>query len=179
MKKFPNLLKFILLVFFTCTFSCKDFKNEAPADEPLETYDIKPELKPSDSVAYRKALLPVWEYNYDPGVEMPIKLREVDSESVTVQLLIDVMNFQYQGKVYMKYVQLSGDTLYVKIDESTYLTQQMGTMGADAYLSEATFTLTELEYVNQIHFDFLEGDHAIPGLYSKHYYIERNKKRFH
>ncbi len=177
MKKFSKILKFIFLVFFTCAIACKDSKKKAPADVPVETYDAKPALKSEDSIEYRKALIPVWEYNPDPGVEMPVKLREVDAESVTAQLLIDIMNFQYEGKVYLKYVKLSGDTLFVKIDNSTFLTQQMGTMGADAYLSVATFTLTELDYVNTVHFDFKEGDHAIPGLYSRQYYIERNKER--
>lgn len=178
MKKFPNVLKIITIVFFTCTFACKDSKREAPIDEPIETYDEKQVLKPEDSVEYRKALLPVWEYNPDPGIEMPVKIREIDRESISAQLLIDIINFQYEGKVYLKFVKLSGDTLYVKIENSTFLTQQMGTMGADACLSTATYTLTELDYVNTVHFDFKEGDHAIPGMYSRDYYIQRNKERF-
>ncbi|MEX2349631.1 MAG: hypothetical protein WD554_02015 [Flavobacteriaceae bacterium] len=178
MKKFSNILKFIMLVFFTCTIACKDTHKENPVEEPAETYDAKPVLESKDSVEYRKALLPVWEYSHKPGVEMPVKLREVDKESTTAQELIDILNFQNEGKVYLKYLKLSGDTLYVKIDESVYLTQQMGTTGADAYLSVATYTLTELDYVNSVHFDFEEGDHAIPGNYSRQYYRDRNKERF-
>lgn len=170
-------LQILLLAFFGLVLSCKDSKKEIPTKEPLETYDEKPELKAEDSVKYRKALLPVWEYNHNPGVEMPLKLREIDAESVSAQYLIDIMNFQYDGKVYMKYIQLSGDTLHVKIDNSTFLTQQMGTMGADAYLSVATYTLTELDYVNTVYFEFKEGDHAVPGNYSRKHYIDRNKER--
>lgn len=178
MKKFLNILKFTMLLFFTCTISCKDSQKKVPVEKPVETYDTKPVLESEDSVKYRKALLPVWEYNADPGVEMPVKLREIDTESTTAQELIDILNFQNEGKVYMKYLKLSGDTLYVKIDESAYLTQQMGTMGADAYLSVATYTLTELDYVNAVHFDFKEGNHAIPRAYSRQYYRDRNKERF-
>tara|TARA_R110000850_G_C9996309_1_gene468297 strand:- start:21859 stop:22365 length:507 start_codon:yes stop_codon:yes gene_type:complete len=167
-----------MLVLFTCIISCKDTQRENPVEEPAESYDTKPVLKAEDSIEYRRALLPVWEYGHEPGVEMPVKVREVDTEAITAQHLIDIMNFQYEEKVYLKYHKLSGDTLYVTIDESTFLTQQMGTMGADAYLSVATYTLTELDYVNTVHFDFKEGDHAIPGMYSRQYYIDRNKERF-
>ena len=52
---------------------------------------------------------------------------------------------------------------------------QRGTTGADDYMSTTTFTLTELKNIKYVNYDFEEGDHAMPGTYSRQYYIDRNK----
>lgn len=55
----------------------------------------------------------------------------------------------------------------VEVINSQYLTQQMGSTGANAFLAAATFTLTENENVDAVKFVFKEGDHAIPGVYQR------------
>lgn len=175
MKRLRFYVLALGLALFWVILSCKETKKETPVDDSVETFDEKTLLRPIDSVKYKNALAPIWKY--DPELEIPFKVREVNPESLTAQQLIDMLNFQNAGKVYLKYIELSGDTLSVKIDDSTYLTQQMGTTGADAYLSVATYTLTELDYVNNIYFDFAEGDHARPGIYSRDYYVKRNRNR--
>jgi len=70
---------------------------------------------------------------------------------------------------------ISKNTAYIKIVNDFYLTQQMGTTGADAFLAKATFTLTEYEGVDSVYFIFEEGDHAIPGKYSREDFKERWK----
>lgn len=55
----------------------------------------------------------------------------------------------------------------VEVINSQYLTQQMGSTGANAFLAAATFTLTENEKVDAVRFVFKEGDHAIPGVYQR------------
>ena len=58
-----------------------------------------------------------------------------------------------------------------------YTSQQMGTTGADEYMSVITFTLTELKGVRYVNLDFEEGDHASPGTYNRQYYIDRNRPK--
>lgn len=60
-----------------------------------------------------------------------------------------------------------GDTLFVKILDAAYLTQSLGTSGARTYLAEATYAFTELPDIHVVHFDFKEGDHAMPGYYKR------------
>lgn len=62
---------------------------------------------------------------------------------------------------------VSHDTLHVKIDDAMYLTQSMGTSGATAFLAEATYGFTEIENINVVDFEFKEGDHAVPGPYTR------------
>lgn len=117
---------------------------------------------------------PLW--IYDPNEDIPVKQREVQQEQLTPEKLVALLNQQFGDRMRLEFSRLSGDTFYVRIPESTVLTQQMGTTGAAGYLMTATFTLTELNGVNHINFDFEEGDHARPGVYSRQFYIERKER---
>ncbi|MBP6416930.1 MAG: hypothetical protein KA330_10770 [Chitinophagaceae bacterium] len=65
--------------------------------------------------------------------------------------------------VRLELVKTSGDTVYVKIPDAMYLTQQMGSTGPTLYFSEAVYNLTEIPGIRFVNFDFEEGDHASPG----------------
>lgn len=56
---------------------------------------------------------------------------------------------------------------HVEIISAEYLTQRMGTSGAQNYLAAATYSLTETPGVQKVDFIFPEGDHAAPGLYTR------------
>lgn len=57
------------------------------------------------------------------------------------------------------------DTVFVKINNAQYLTQASGTMGAEIYLAESTYSFTQIPGVSFVNFDFNVGDHASPGTY--------------
>jgi len=63
--------------------------------------------------------------------------------------------------------QVSNDTVYIRIIDARHLTQRMGSSGALMYLLEATYAYTELPGIRAVHFSFEEGDHAIPGTYTR------------
>jgi len=56
---------------------------------------------------------------------------------------------------------------HVEIISAEYLTQRMGTSGAQNYLAAATYSLTEANGVRGVDFIFPEGDHAAPGVYNR------------
>jgi hypothetical protein len=171
MKIFHLILFVTLLIVLSFFISCKDSKKEDQEEIILDN-----ELSEVFSKAAIDETNPgVWIYDYD--ADIPIKNREILQTSITSEEIIDFLN-SHNENVFLEFSKHSGDTLFVKIKESTFLTQQMGSAGADGYLSLATYTLTEAENVNYVHFDFKEGDHAIPGTYSRQYYIDRNKERF-
>lgn len=84
----------------------------------------------------------------------------------TPQQIIQIANKKYP-QIQLEWIKKDGNTAYLKIADATYLTQSMGTAGAEAYLSEITYSFTELEGINKINLDFTEGDHASPGVYSR------------
>jgi hypothetical protein len=60
----------------------------------------------------------------------------------------------------------------VEVINSEYLTQRMGSTGADEFMAAATFTLTEYDHIKSVNFIFAAGDHATPGLYSRGYFLK-------
>jgi hypothetical protein len=58
-------------------------------------------------------------------------------------------------------------TVRVRLTDDTALTQRMGSAGAQAYLQVVLYSLTSLPEIDCVDFDFVEGDHAQPGLYCR------------
>ena len=61
----------------------------------------------------------------------------------------------------------SGDTAYIRIPNAQHLTQNMGSAGATLFLIEATYGFTAIPHVEVVNFAFKEGDHAVPGAYTR------------
>jgi len=94
------------------------------------------------------------------------KTAPVSNDSLTAANMIHMLNKEYP-EVQLEFIKISGDSIFTRIKKSTYLTQQMGSSGADAYLAEATYNLTELNGINYVDIRFKEGDHAQPGVFSR------------
>lgn len=62
---------------------------------------------------------------------------------------------------------ISEDTLYLQIPDALYLTQSMGSAGATTFLIESTFGFTTVPSIKVVNFEFEEGDHAVPGPYTR------------
>ncbi|WP_374166858.1 hypothetical protein [Arcticibacter sp. MXS-1] len=84
----------------------------------------------------------------------------------SVEAAIAAINKKYP-QIKLQYVGRRGDTVVTRIPEASYLTQEIGTAGAEVYFAEATFSLTEVPAINAVTFNFEEGDHAMPGTYSR------------
>lgn len=88
------------------------------------------------------------------------------ADSVTAPNIIQMLNDTYP-EITLKFSKLSNDTLFVKINNSKYLTQQMGSSGPEVYMARVTYNLTEIAGVNFVAIIFKEGDHAQPGIFSR------------
>ncbi|OGW38351.1 MAG: hypothetical protein A2X58_08650 [Nitrospirae bacterium GWC2_56_14] len=58
-------------------------------------------------------------------------------------------------------------TVTVEILNDKYLSEAMGSSGAQDYLAMATYTLTESPGIRSVEFVFEPGEHAMPGVYSR------------
>jgi hypothetical protein len=58
-------------------------------------------------------------------------------------------------------------TVVVEIVNDKYLSEAMGSSGAQDYLAMATYTLTENPGIRSVEFVFEPGEHAMPGVYSR------------
>jgi len=95
-----------------------------------------------------------------------IKKDGISPDALTSQAVIDFLNSKNQF-IQIQFIKTSGDTLYAKIPDATYLTQQMGSSGPTIFFAEAVYNLTEIPGIRFVNFDFEEGDHASPGVFDR------------
>lgn len=95
-----------------------------------------------------------------------IQMRPVDNDTLTGEALEKIINSAWP-KVQINFTGTSNDTAYLSIPDSEALTQQMGSAGAESFMISTTWSFTELKGIRYVAFDFIYGDHAMPGVYSR------------
>ena len=138
--------------------SCQSEPGKTDADK--STISARPYLE--------KTLVVPWIIELNDSTKlMEIKKNPAaDLSNLGPQDMVDALNLKYP-QIKLEWIKQEGNKAFVKIADATFLTQQSGTEGAQAYLAEATFSLTELKDIHAVEFSFKEGDHAQPGVYSR------------
>ncbi len=85
-------------------------------------------------------------------------------DTLSAQRLVSMVD---ADSIHVNYIKTSHDTMYVAIPNSHYLTQNIGSTGAENFMAATTFTLTETKGIKYVNYQFEEGDHASPGVYSR------------
>lgn len=126
------------------------------------------ETKDTEQTQDSTRLTELWKFEFDSVANdmQIVTLRSFDKDTLQAATVINFLNQQYP-EVKLEYVKTTADTVCTKIPDSDYLSQHMGSAGADFYLKSATYLLTDLKGINYVSFDFREGDHALPGVYKK------------
>ena len=172
----------LLLTLVTC-------KNQGPSNKSNQQDSVH-ELLKSDSLQVKDSISqktvavpgignnsPIWVY--DAMADSIAKIKEVNKDTLTYENLINVINTSYKNIPLIEFSRIANDTIFISIKNPEYLTQQMGSTGAFVFMIITTFTLTELQGITYVSFDFQEGDHASPGTYSRKYYwdwFKENRK---
>jgi hypothetical protein len=86
-------------------------------------------------------------------------------ENISLELVLDTLNKRY-GNSKLQMEKIAGDTLYVKIDDVSYL-EKYGSTGNYQFMAEIVYSLTEVPGINYVFLNFDEVDHAAPGLYNR------------
>ncbi|MGG9964167.1 hypothetical protein [Ferruginibacter sp. SUN106] len=155
---------YLLITALAILFSCNTKKTE----EATVHHDTIAPANHTDTAAIIKDSHYFWEAELSatgPGLDM-IKTRPIPADSLTAPAIIAWLNKE-TPEIQLTYKKISGDTIFIKIPNSTYLTQQMGTSGADAYMAALIYNLTEVAGINYVDVRFREGDHAAPGTYAR------------
>jgi hypothetical protein len=125
-----------------------------------------------DSSNIKKDAHYLWSAELAPKTGVAIKrLRLMAVDSLTQQNIIQILNETYP-EIPLRFTKSSNDTLFVKISNSNYLTQQMGSSGPEVYLADVTYNLTEIPGINYVSILFKQGNHASPGIYSRTYFAK-------
>lgn len=151
-------------IFFFCMLAslmgCNDNENKTAGntDALQDTAMTAVPVTPNSELD-----LYVWKSSPDYTKEKNPAMRP---EILHVDSLILGLNRMYEN-VLLEKVKLSGDTIYTEIKNSQYLSEQMGTTGAEMYLADVVLNLTEVPGVKYVSIQLVEGSHMQPGTWSK------------
>lgn len=161
-----KVIRFFLTLFMPLIIisSCQN-------EKPVREQDVKiegPGAENEPKADTEKTLDVPWNAIYNDSTKfLEIKKNPVARPgNLNEQDIIDALNLKYP-QIKIELVSRQGNTAIIKIADASYLTQEMGTAGARAYLAEATYSLTEIEGIGAIDFQFKAGDHAMPGVLTR------------
>ena len=146
--------------------SCQNEKTAGQQTKEQNSADPgQPEKASPESI---KTLDVPWIAVYNDSTQLlEIKKNPVAHPSnLNEQDIIDALNLKYP-QIKLKKVSREGNKAIVNIQDSNYLTQEIGSAGARSYLAEATYSLTEVEGIEAVDFRFEAGDHAMPGILTR------------
>jgi hypothetical protein len=144
---------FLSLVCVSLLYSC----GNNNADQPVTDKD-------SAEVTARYS----WEATLNDSSER-LEMKKIENsgpDSIAPTAIITYLNTN-NSNIQLEFMKSSNDTVYLKIPEATFLTQQMGSTGPTLFFANAVFNLTEIPGIKYVTFDFEEGDHASPGTFSR------------
>jgi hypothetical protein len=155
-----NILK-VLYVSGMVVLSCQSDRKEA-RERDQEIPEVRtPEVTAEDPGS--PGLPFETEINAETG---ETHLAHKDSTRTTPQQIVEAANIKYP-QIRLILVRVKRPTVFVRIKDAAYLSQQMGSAGAESYLAEVTYSLTSVKGITSVNFDFPAGDHASPGTYTR------------
>jgi len=149
--------------FFACNSNKKEEIKKPPEKEVIDTVSNNNSFDSARIIVNRSM---IWTVQQESAEKNKLKAPDSTLSALSSSQLVDLLNRNYPD-IHLDFVKTSHDTIYVKIPESTKLTNEMGDTGAENYLASATFTLTELKNVKFVNINMKAGDHAEPGVYSR------------
>lgn len=161
-----NLIAIILIVSFT---SCNSEQPETQNQHKNPTIAKTEETASSnDDAKTNRFPHYYWLGSFDTVNKRECLTRQTTFKSLNMapNTLIDILN-QREAECKVKFLKEHMDTIFIEVENASYLTQQMGSSGSWTWLAETTFTLTELKKIENVKMKFTVGDHAQPGNYKR------------
>jgi hypothetical protein len=161
---------YVLLVVITTIFlACNSNNDKQPAVSADSGTAVI--VKPADSSAI-KDMHYFWAADIvgKQGLVMT-KTRPLSPDSLSAPIIVQVFNEMYP-EIPITVNKIAHDSIFIKIGNSKYLTQQMGSSGPETYFAELTYNLTEVPGINYVDFNFKEGQHAAPATYSRTDFVQ-------
>ncbi|MEO6818785.1 MAG: hypothetical protein ABI266_02455 [Ginsengibacter sp.] len=164
MKKALSILFIFSVILFGCNNS--DEKNEEVVYETVRDTASSPLTGDSGMVIQNSPLLWSVELEKNSQIEKIKKIPDSKVETLTAEEITNELNKNFDD-IPLQFVKTSHDTAFVKITDSQKFTNQIGSTGAYNYMATVVYNLTEIKNIRFVKFDFKEGDHALPGVFSR------------
>ncbi|MCL2413857.1 MAG: hypothetical protein FWC94_01200 [Bacteroidales bacterium] len=109
--------------------------------------------------------MPIWSVGYCVDVHDFYLVRGNLLDCIKHDIKKVILAWNENSAIKIEFAKIENGTLYVNIPDSEKLTQRMGSTGAWTTMAAMVYTLTETH--TYVYIDFVEGDHAGPGKYSR------------
>jgi hypothetical protein len=160
--------KYVLIIITAASFIACNSNTDKKASSSTDSATV---AKPVDS-AVIKDMHYFWVADMVPKQGLVLtKARPLSADSLSAPIIIQLFNEMYP-EIPIAVNKIAHDSIFIKIGNSKYLTQQMGSSGPEVYFAELTYNLTEVPGINYVDFNFKEGDHAAPATYSRTDFVQ-------
>ena len=162
----PTMKNFLLFLLLAGVLSCTNNGNDNGSGDStgMEASELRPlELTAQEQKMKREQYF-IWEVDADK--KTITKNPQLQPEFFNVDTLISGLNEMYP-EITLENKGLRNDTLYTEIKDAEYLTNRMGSMGAEQYIAQAVINLTAVEGIKYVRIDFPEGSHAAPDVWTR------------
>lgn len=159
--------KNLLIFFFASLVSCHS-NDKTVSNVDVQTTDTvydTPVSAGTDSLLHLKNESLLWQVSDSNGLKLHKPL-SAGIDTMSVNKIIDLINDNFDS-IHVEYIKTSNDTVYVHIPHSEMLTDRIGNTGAEIFMASATYSITEAKGIRYVNFNFREGDHASPSVYSR------------
>lgn len=167
LHRYQSTMKYLFLTTtMALMLSCSNNVNDSSDSDPtsLTSAELRPsELTEQEQKRKREQYF-IWEVDADK--KTITKNPQLQPEFFNVDILIAGLNEMYP-EITLEKVRITHDTLYMQIRDAAYLTNQMGSFGAEQYIAQAVINLTSVEGVRYVRIDFPLGSHASPDVWSR------------
>jgi len=162
--KFLNYLP----VFFLCLSCGNNRMNEnTKAGDAAIVADTISKMK-NESVKAQRHDSATYYYTWEVNRQKKTVRRNpnLSTALVNTDSIIKGLNLEYKY-VLLEKTGIQHDTLRLIINDSEYLTGEMGADGFEQYIAQAIINLTSVPGIRYVQIDFKKGSYASPGIWSR------------
>src|SRR5215204_99200 len=145
-------------------FSCSNSGNDKTANDSAHGGELPDDSSEADIIELGKEDFYVWKVDNDKKTIKRNPL--ITTPYLNTDTLIIGLNEMFP-KIKLEKLKQSNDTLYTQIKDASFLTEQMGSSGAEFYIAQAVLNLTSVKGVKYVGVDFEMGSHASPDVWSR------------
>lgn len=162
---FMKLVKYFLVILILASCGNNSDVDDTSEDSTAIISDTTFTRLPIRDSAY-EVVNTAGYYVWDVDAERKTLRKNERAASITADSVIYGLNKQYDDIVLEK-TGFNKDSIHLRIPNSDYFTNQMGSSGAAQYLAQTVINLTSIPGIKFVHIDFKMGSHASPGTWSR------------
>lgn len=164
MKKSISTVLLFSIFLYACTNST-DSKEEVIYQSVQDTASASI-MNDSAIVIQNSPIL--WRVEMEKNSQFEKLKKPSDSriETMSAEAITKELNNDFED-ITLQLISTSHDTAFVKIADGEKFTNRIGSTGAYNYLATVVYNLTEMKNIKYVNFDFKEGDHAVPGVFTR------------